>query len=123
MIRVILLLSLVFSIVGVTITNCACPKIDVVQETCSTCKNSQTTKKGSPSNSCCSHVSTHLVLKNDFQKPYESHSLISLSLIFYLVQWDLSLPSLFPSSNQKEHSIVIFHSSLDTCVLLSTFLI
>ena len=119
MIRVIVILSLIFSTVGVTIVNCACPEMEMKQ---GVCKNEQNEKPGlSQTTYCCD--AEYLGLKSDFQKPAEFHPVIASLIGFFLLQ-TVSSPSLFSYlSLPKENSIAYSRSSVEKCALLSTFLI
>ena len=119
MLRIIVLLSFIFSTVGVTIANCACPEIEAKQEAC---RNEQNEKPGLSQTTCCCDAE-YMALKSDFQKPAEFHPAISFLFGFFMLQ-KVSLPSLFsPVSLPKENSIACSRSSVDRCALLSTFLI
>ena len=119
MLRIVVLLSLVFSTVGVSIANCACPEIEAKQEAC---KNEQDEKPVLSQTSCCCDAE-YIALKSDFQKPAEFHPVISSWFAFFVIQ-RISIVSLFsPATLPKENSITCSRSSVDKCVLLSTFVI
>lgn len=120
MFRIIVLLSLIFSTVGVTITSCACPKVEVKHSACSLCQKNETQK----AKSCCPDCSRHLVLNTEFQRSStESQSLASSAVVYFSVvlpsqalQYFSLLPQYF-----RFHTISI--GSVERCAVLATFMI
>jgi len=120
MLRAIVLLSLVFSTVGITITSCACPKMEMKQASCSKCQKDRSHKINA---SCCG-CSKHFSLKTDFQNPpAEFHQVLQPIASFVPVTSILKITCVFLSPIRRDS--FHFHSpgSLEKCALLSTFLI
>jgi len=120
MLRILVLLSLVFSTVGITVVNCACPKVEMKQTACSHCPRDNTPK----TKSCCPDCSKRVVLKTDFQKPNPGYQpILQTATSFYQVATNLNLPFYFPSPLRRDDSNTISPPSSEKCALLSTFLI
>ena len=120
MLRIIVLVSLIFSTVGVTIESCACPKVEVKLTACSQCHKEVAQK----TKSCCPTCNKHLVLKTDFQKPpVEFHPTVQPAASYFSLAVDLKTLSRVPFAYQRDDSNTISPGSVEKCALLSTFLI
>src|SRR5579872_5224358 len=122
MLKVIVLLALIFSTVGVTVTSCACPKMPVKQTACSHCKKERTEKTDASGSSCCSY-GKHLVLKNDYQKPLEFQPLLTIAIAFSSSPIEQKAHSGFAFLNPVTPITAFPQRPVEKCALLSTFLI
>lgn len=117
-----LVLSLLFSTVGYSITSFACTMKP--EANCRTCKEGhehsscEANSVHSKANACCKANVEYKVVKSEFEKPYEAKASLSTMMFAPLITTGYGyevLPSVVTPTSSLQ--------PVDRCILLSTFLI
>ncbi len=118
----ILILSLLFSSVGYSVTSFACPMMRGTEKPCSECN----TTSSEAQKDCCKSKTEHKVIKAEFEKPHEFKAIILLLATFPAGTFTLALADSL-NANADTHTLLLLPAyslhSMEKCTLLSTFII
>lgn len=118
----ILILSLLFSSVGYSVTSFACPMMRNVKTLCSECDMTPSEAQ----KDCCKPKTEHRVVKAEFEKPHEFKTDILLLAKFPASTISLAFANSL-NSHAATHALLFLPASslhsMEKCALLSTFII